>query len=137
MNPASAGFCLVGLPIAIVDSGGDLVMLQRLDNTRLASPRLAEYKARTAVEFRRPRKIFEDAPGQGAFPATDETTACFIRSVSTGARCHRVTTVGHLLLRRVVPENSAGHWTSSTRTMASREIVVWFRRSLPDPRSSG
>ncbi len=54
-----------GMAIAIVDSGGNLVMLERLDNTQLASPRLAEYKARTAVEFRRPTKIFEEAIAGG------------------------------------------------------------------------
>lgn len=51
--------------IAIVDSGGNLVMLERLDNAQLASVRLAQQKARTAVEFRRPTRIFEDAVGGG------------------------------------------------------------------------
>jgi uncharacterized protein GlcG (DUF336 family) len=40
--------------ISIVDSGGHAVMLHRLDGTQLASIRIAEGKARTAVEFRRP-----------------------------------------------------------------------------------
>jgi uncharacterized protein GlcG (DUF336 family) len=51
--------------IAIVDSGGHLVMLQRLDNAQLSSVRIAEHKARTAVEFRRPTKVFEDAVAGG------------------------------------------------------------------------
>ena len=54
-----------GVSIAIVDSGGNLLMLHRLDNAQLASVRLAEAKARTAVEFRRPTKLFEDAVGGG------------------------------------------------------------------------
>jgi len=54
-----------GMAIAIVDSGGNLVMLHRLDNAQLSSTRLAEAKARTAVEFRRPTKIFEDAVAGG------------------------------------------------------------------------
>jgi uncharacterized protein GlcG (DUF336 family) len=37
--------------ISIVDSGGHMVMLQRLDGTQLASIRIADGKARTAVEF--------------------------------------------------------------------------------------
>ena len=45
-----------GVSIAIVDSGGNLLMLRRLDNAQLSSVRLAEAKARTAVEFRRPTK---------------------------------------------------------------------------------
>src|ERR1700754_1845194 len=51
--------------IAIVDSGSNLVMLQRLDNAQLSSVRIAEAKARTAAEFRRPTKVFEDAVAGG------------------------------------------------------------------------
>src|SRR4051812_50071558 len=54
-----------GMSIAIVDSGGNLLMLHRLDNAQLASVRLAEAKARTAVEFRRPTKLLEDGVGGG------------------------------------------------------------------------
>ena len=54
-----------GVVIAIVDSGANLVMLHRLDNAQLGSVRLAEAKARTAVEFRRPTKVFEDAVAGG------------------------------------------------------------------------
>jgi len=51
--------------IVIVDSGGSLVMLHRLDNTQIASIRIAEGKARTALEFRRPTKALEDAIAAG------------------------------------------------------------------------
>ncbi len=51
--------------IAIVDSGGHLVMLHRLDGTQIASVRIAEGKARTALEFRRPTKALEDAVAGG------------------------------------------------------------------------
>jgi glc operon protein GlcG len=54
-----------GVTIAIVDSGGNLVMLHRLDNAQLSSVRIAEAKARTAVEFRRPTKALEDAVAGG------------------------------------------------------------------------
>jgi glc operon protein GlcG len=54
-----------GVAIAIVDSGGNLVMLHRLDNAQLSSVRLARAKARTAVEFRRPTKALEDAIAGG------------------------------------------------------------------------
>jgi uncharacterized protein GlcG (DUF336 family) len=53
------------IAIAIVDSGANLVMLQRLDNAQLSSARIAEQKARTAAEFRRPTKVFEDAVAGG------------------------------------------------------------------------
>jgi uncharacterized protein GlcG (DUF336 family) len=54
-----------GVAIAIVDSGANLVMLQRLDNAQLSSVRIAEAKAKTAAEFRRPTKVFEDAVAGG------------------------------------------------------------------------
>ena len=54
-----------GVAIAIVDSGANLVMLHRLDNAQLSSVRLAEEKAVTSVEFRRPTKALEDAVGGG------------------------------------------------------------------------
>src|SRR4051812_27819633 len=54
-----------GVAIAIVDSGANLVMLHRLDNAQLSSVRIAEQKARTAAEFRRPTKVFEDAVAAG------------------------------------------------------------------------
>jgi uncharacterized protein GlcG (DUF336 family) len=54
--------------IAILDSGGHLVLLQRLDNTQFASIEVAQQKAYSAVAFRRPTKVFQDgvtAGGEG------------------------------------------------------------------------
>jgi uncharacterized protein GlcG (DUF336 family) len=47
--------------IAIVDSTGHLVLLQRLDQAQYGSVLVAQQKAETAVNFRRPTKVFEDA----------------------------------------------------------------------------
>jgi glc operon protein GlcG len=46
--------------VAVVDSGGNLVVFQRMDGAMLASIQIAEHKARAAVNFRRPTKVFED-----------------------------------------------------------------------------
>jgi len=54
-----------GVAIAIVDSGGNIVMVHRLENAQLSATRIAEAKARTAVEFRRPTKVLEDAVASG------------------------------------------------------------------------
>jgi glc operon protein GlcG len=51
--------------IAIVDSGGHLMMMHRLDSVNIASIRVAEGKARSALEFRRPTKALEDAVAGG------------------------------------------------------------------------
>ena len=53
------------LAIVIVDSGGNLVMLHKLDNTQYGSIRIAEGKARTALDFRRLTKVFEDGVAGG------------------------------------------------------------------------
>ena len=54
-----------GMVITILDSGGNIVMLQRLDGTQLGSVDVARDKAWSAVAFRRPTKVFEDAVAQG------------------------------------------------------------------------
>lgn len=46
--------------VAVADSGGNLVAFQRMDGAMLASIKIAEHKARAAVIFRRPTKVFED-----------------------------------------------------------------------------
>jgi len=47
--------------IAIVDDGGNLLYLQRLDGTQTGSIEVALQKAKTAVHFKRPSKALEDA----------------------------------------------------------------------------
>ncbi|MGH8610295.1 MAG: GlcG/HbpS family heme-binding protein [Gammaproteobacteria bacterium] len=51
--------------IAIVDDGGHLLLLERLDDTQVASSEVAIGKARTAAIFRRPSKVFEDQIREG------------------------------------------------------------------------
>jgi glc operon protein GlcG len=51
--------------IAVVDHGGHLVHLRRLDGTQLGSVVVAEEKAKSAVLFRRPTKAFADAVASG------------------------------------------------------------------------
>jgi 2-hydroxy-3-oxopropionate reductase len=51
--------------IAVVDDGGHLISLQRMDGTQKGSVRVAEQKARTAIMFKRPTKAFEDMVLQG------------------------------------------------------------------------
>ena len=51
--------------IAIVDTGGYLVYLERMENTQIGSVQVAIDKARAAVLYRRPTKVFEDALAGG------------------------------------------------------------------------
>jgi glc operon protein GlcG len=51
--------------ISILDSGGNVVMVHRMDGAQWGSLEVAREKAYSAVAFRRPTKAFEDAIGQG------------------------------------------------------------------------
>jgi len=51
--------------IAIVDDGGNLLLLERMDGTQLGSVEVAQAKARSAVLFRRPTKVFSDRLAEG------------------------------------------------------------------------
>jgi glc operon protein GlcG len=51
--------------IAVVDDGGNLVAVQRLDGTFTAGANISIGKAKTAVMFKRPTKFFEDVIKNG------------------------------------------------------------------------
>ena len=51
--------------IAIVDTGGNLVYLQKQDNTQIGSLEVAQAKAKTANAFKRPTKAFQDGLASG------------------------------------------------------------------------
>jgi glc operon protein GlcG len=51
--------------VAIVDSGGHLVALERMDTTQYGSVEVALEKARSAAAFRRPSKAFQDGVAAG------------------------------------------------------------------------
>ncbi len=51
--------------IAVVDEGGHLLYLERMDETQTGSIRVAIQKARSAAAFKRPTKVFEDAVAGG------------------------------------------------------------------------
>jgi uncharacterized protein GlcG (DUF336 family) len=51
--------------IAILDDGGNLLYLARMDEAQLGSIEVAQQKARSAVYFKRPTKAFEDTVAGG------------------------------------------------------------------------
>ena len=54
-----------GAAIAVVDDGGNLIAVERLDNTFAAGAQISIGKARTAALFKRPTKVFEDIINKG------------------------------------------------------------------------
>ena len=70
--------------IAILDSTGHLVALHKMDNVQYASIKIAEGKAQTAIDFRRPSKALEDV-------------------IAGGGAGLRVLTFGNILVQGGVP----------------------------------
>jgi glc operon protein GlcG len=53
--------------IAVLDSGANLVAFARMDNAALSATAVSQHKARAAVKYRRPTKVFEEALQKGGF----------------------------------------------------------------------
>ena len=63
LEPAKAnGWAVV---VAIVDPGGHLVYLEKLDETQVGSVPVAEAKARSAAIYKRPTKMLQDVLARG------------------------------------------------------------------------
>jgi glc operon protein GlcG len=55
--------------VAVVDTHGDLVYFEKMDDTQIASVKIAIAKASGAATFRRPTRVFMDVINKGG-PAT-------------------------------------------------------------------
>jgi uncharacterized protein GlcG (DUF336 family) len=55
--------------VAVVDTAGNLVYFERIEDTQTASMDIAIMKARAAATYRRPTRVFMDAINKGS-PAT-------------------------------------------------------------------
>jgi uncharacterized protein GlcG (DUF336 family) len=51
--------------IVIVDDGGNLLYLEKMDDTQIGSIEVAQAKAHSAVAFKRPTKVFQDGVASG------------------------------------------------------------------------
>ena len=61
--------------IAVVDDGGNLMAVERIDGTFAAGANISIGKARTAAQFKKPTRVFEEIIGKGrtAMVAVDFT----------------------------------------------------------------
>ena len=53
------------MAVAVVDTHGELVYFEKMDNTQLGSGTIALAKARAAARFKRPTKMFQDMLATG------------------------------------------------------------------------
>jgi uncharacterized protein GlcG (DUF336 family) len=53
------------MAIAVVDTAGELVYFEKMDETQMGSINVSIAKARSAVRFKRPTKAFQDAVAAG------------------------------------------------------------------------
>jgi glc operon protein GlcG len=56
--------------VAVVDDGGNLMALERIDGTFAAGANISIGKARTAALFKKPTRFFEEVIGKGRFAMT-------------------------------------------------------------------
>lgn len=64
--------------IAVVDNGANLVLLHKMDQAQTGSVQVAQAKAESAVKFKRPTKVFEEALSAGGLG---------LRLLATAAAC--------------------------------------------------
>lgn len=55
----------IPMAVAVVDTAGQLVAFERMDNTQTASTAVAQDKAVSAAMYRRPTKVFQDLVAGG------------------------------------------------------------------------
>ena len=55
----------LAMAVAIVDSAGNLVYFEKMDNTQQGSVNVSQDKARSAALFKRPRQAFQDRLAAG------------------------------------------------------------------------
>ncbi|HZT27666.1 MAG TPA: heme-binding protein [Pseudolabrys sp.] len=53
--------------ISVVDTSGELVYFEKMDECQYASINISQHKARAAARYRRPTVVFERLLGKGAF----------------------------------------------------------------------
>ena len=123
--------------IAVVDEGGNLMALERLDGTFAAGANISIGKARTAVLFKRPTKAFEDiikngrtamvalpdtffTPLQGGIPITIDgqiVGGVGVSGAASAAQDEELAMAG------------AGVFTAETNTQMSKAPVLFFDAS--------
>jgi glc operon protein GlcG len=127
--------------IAVVDDGGNLIALERLDETFAAGAKISIGKARTAALFRRPTRAFEDiikngrtamvaledfTPLQGGVPVTIDGQVVGAVGVSGATSAQRDEEVAIAGARAVADAAAAGTAAGGEVLQAGRPTVSYW-----------
>jgi len=127
--------------IAVVDDGGNLIALERLDETFAAGAKISIGKARTAALFKRPTRAFEDiikngrtamvaledfTPLQGGVPVTIGGQVVGAVGVSGAASAQRDEEVAIAGVRAVADAAAAGKAAGGDVLQAGQAAVSYW-----------
>jgi glc operon protein GlcG len=132
-----------GSVIAVVDDGGNLMYLERLDGTFPAGARISTGKARTAALFRRPTSVFENivnngrtvmvaledfTPLQGGVPVTLDGQIVGAVGVSGAASAQQDEEIAVAASKAL---ETAGTNGMAVTYFASRDVMAAFEKGMP------
>jgi glc operon protein GlcG len=140
-----------GGAIAVVDDGGNLLYLERLDNTFAAAANISIAKARSAANFRRDTRVFEDAikngrvslvanpellPLQGGVPVTVDgrvVGAIGVAGANSAQQDEDIAKVAAQALSKPSTPAAVGTagTTSATTYLSSARIAAAFKAGMP------
>jgi glc operon protein GlcG len=146
-----------GGAIAVVDDGGNLLYLERLDNTFAAAANISIAKARSAANFRRDTRVFEDAikngrvslvanpellPLQGGVPVTVDgrvVGAIGVAGANSAQQDEDIAKVAAQALSKPSTPAAVGTagTTSATTYLSSARVAAAFKAGMPLVETAG
>jgi glc operon protein GlcG len=135
-----------GGAIAVVDDGGNLVLLERLDGTFAASATISVGKARTAALFKKPTRVFEEIikngrtamvalpdfiPLQGGIPimvGEEVVGAIGVSGAASAAQDEEIAAAGAAAAKTLKPVAMGGALSKKVSLINSATVAAGFER---------
>jgi heme-degrading protein len=110
--------------IAVVDNGGNLMALERIDGTFAAGANISIGKARTALLFQKPTKVFEDIVNKGRTAMVALDGLLRFRGAFRSPPAGRSSALWALAARR--GRNKTRNWRSPATRHPKRQVARKF-----------
>jgi glc operon protein GlcG len=135
--------------IAVVDDGGNLIAVERLDGTFAAGASISIGKARTAALFKRPTRVFEElinkgrtamtaltdfTPLQGGVPILQDGIIIGAVGVSGAASAQQdeeLALAGAMALQTAVNSTQAGAEMAEATVLGNTSVTAAFAQGMP------